>query len=197
MPLPGRGANTRRPVRTDTACLAVFDVAAADEVWEDVLFDGPGHTHAAGGLVTHTGTVATHPDMDGVFPTVVVSDAAGRTRGFVVDLDPYRQYLAGLRDPAGPHPGAVGWAAPTAVRLLTDHAVFGDPAGLPGADGTGGLVDLRFPSPAGLLYATVFTAAGIRRWWVVGWAPRTLLVVQPEHSHDRVDQVAEAGEEQQ
>lgn len=70
----------------------------------------------------------------------------------------------------GHHVVADGWSEPVTVRLVTETAVLGDPAGLPQADDTGGLLDLAFPAPAGTLQVSVYYEAGIRRDLLAVWA---------------------------
>lgn len=71
----------------------------------------------------------------------------------------------------GHGPAADGWSRPVEVFLLSDRALFGDPAGLPEADNTGGLLDVRWPERAGVVHASVFTERGVRRSLVAVWTP--------------------------
>jgi hypothetical protein len=71
----------------------------------------------------------------------------------------------------GHGPVADGWSRPVEVFLLSDRAVFGDPAGLPEADNTGGLLEVRWPERGGVVHASVFTERGVRRSLVAVWVP--------------------------
>lgn len=210
LPLP-EGTREEVEVYTGTACLAFMDVEAVAEVWEDLLYDGHGHSHGAGGLALNGASVGTQVEHDGEFPVEVVRDGDGFVLALRVNLDPYGDDLADVRqldhtaahahvhthdgghthhhhDHAhddhghghghGDHDGhghggghPEGWSPAEQVRLLSDRVVFGDPAGLPEADNTGGLLDLRFPSAAGAVTFTVFTESGLRRELRACWAP--------------------------
>lgn len=63
-----------------------------------------------------------------------------------------------------------GWTRPVEVFLLSGTAMFGDPAGLPEADNTGGLLDLRWPAEGGVLHASVYAEGGVRRSLAVVWS---------------------------
>jgi len=65
---------------------------------------------------------------------------------------------------------AEGWSHPASVTLVSEDAVFGNPAGLPDADDTGGLLDFQWPAAGGVLTASVFTRRGVRRRLVVAWS---------------------------
>lgn len=158
-------------VRTNTACLAVVDPVAAAGVWADLLFDGPGHRHGPGGLMLTGHAAGVHVAYDGDFPVRLLLDAAGRIGGFTVDLDPYRD----LVDPPGPRlrrDAGVRWTEACPVPLVSDRVLLGDPAGLPEADGTGGLLTVRFPAPVGVLWLAVGSVGGRRREVGAVWQPR-------------------------
>lgn len=91
------GETVQASVYTGTACLALMDATAAGQVWEDLLYDGTGHEHGAGGLMLNGPAVGTHLEHDGDFPVEMVIDAAGRVLGFRVNLDPYAEDLADVR----------------------------------------------------------------------------------------------------
>jgi hypothetical protein len=174
-------------VPTGTACLALMDSDSVAAVWQDLLFDGHDHEHAAGGLMLNGASLGLHVDYDGQFPVAVLLDADGTVRGLRVDLDPYRDDLDSLRRPAGwsqeqeaeplrahahdtdAGASADGWSAPTSVRLTSARALLGDPAGLPQADGTGGLLPLTFPAAGGLLSASVRRASGTPQELLAVW----------------------------
>lgn len=65
-----------------------------------------------------------------------------------------------------------GWSEPVAVTLPSDRAVFGDPAALPEADNTGGMLALRWPAAGGVAHASVYSDRGVRRALAVIWAPQ-------------------------
>lgn len=202
------GTREEADVYTGTACLAFMDVEAVADVWEDLLYDGHGHSHGAGGLAINGASVGTQVEHDGEFPVEVVRDSDGHVVALRVNLDPYGDDLADVRQldhaaahaqvhthdgghthhhhdhahdghhhthahdahddhdhdhdgHGGGHPE--GWSPAEQIRLLSDRVVFGDPAGLPEADDTGGLLDLRFPAPGGTVTFTVFTDSGLRR----------------------------------
>lgn len=207
-------------VYTGTACLALIDVAHVADVWEDLLFDGHDHEHAAGGLMVNGASVGTHLDHDGDFPVDVVVDEHDHVVGLRVNLDPYAHDLLDVRHDDSPTTGhghshehghgvsgdahthdestghghghghahghdddatghghghgesghAEGWSDVSTVRLDGARAVFGDPAGVDEADGTGGLLDLVFPAPGGLLTLSVNTHDGIRSLLQVTWS---------------------------
>jgi hypothetical protein len=172
-------------VPTGTACLALMDLDSVDAVWQDLLYDGHDHEHAAGGLMLNGASLGLHVDYDGQFPVAVLLDAAGLVRGLRVDLDPYRDDLDSLRRPANWTPAheqeplhgqvghghdADGWSAPAVLRLLSARALLGDPAGLPQADGTGGLLPLTFPTAGGLLSASVRRAGGLPQELLAVWS---------------------------
>lgn len=217
------GERSEEVLYTGTACLALMDADATGEVWEDLLFDGYGHEHGAGGLMLNGAAVGTHLEHDGEFPVEVVRDADGFVTGFRVNLDPYAEDLAEVRnlDGHGGHPHAHshahshadgeadhehgpehahshdhdgghdgghdhahgedhehehghghadGWSLVEEVTLVSDRAVLGDPAGLPEADNTGGLIAFTFPAPAGTVSLSVFTDSGLRRELVARWS---------------------------
>lgn len=198
------GDREERVAYTGTACLAAMDAHFTAEVWEDFLYDGVDHDHAAGGLMINSASFGTHLEHDGDYPTVLVRDPGGKVVGFSVNLDPYASDLADVRaeahaaeahahphshgeghehdhahdhDHDGVDADAVGhghhrdgWSEPTSVRLVSARALFGDPAGLPEADDTGGLLDLDFPAAGGELTISVYTEHGLRRELVAVWA---------------------------
>lgn len=217
-------------VFTGTACLALMDVDVVAEVWEDLLYDGHGHSHGAGGLALNSASVGTQVEHDGEFPVEVYRDADGSVVALRVNLDPYGDDLADVRDldylaahahthshtnghthhhphdhghahgahdhdhshshddhshaydhdhdhdghgdghgHGGGHPE--GWSPVEQIPLPSGQAVLGDPAGLPEADDTGGLLDLRFPATGGRVALTVFTESGLRRELRAVWSP--------------------------
>jgi hypothetical protein len=138
-------------IHTGTACLALMDLAAAADVWEDLLFDGHGHQHAGGGLMLNGAALGTHFDYDGDFPVRLNADGEGRVLALQVNLDPYGDDLEhGHGHDEAPHGGHEpipdGWSEPVTVPLTSDRAVLGDPAGLPEADDVGGLLDVQWPA---------------------------------------------------
>lgn len=174
-------ATTRHTsVETRTACLALMDTTVTATVWEDLLFDGDQHSHAPGGLLLNRASLATHLPHDGHFPVTLHLDDTGLVLGLDINLDPYSDdeedahhtRLHG-NNPTGhstsTHPD--GWTTPTHVHLTSAHAVLGDPSGLPEADAVGGLLNLHFPSSAGLLRATTRTQNGTRTILRATWQP--------------------------
>lgn len=81
-------------IYTGTSCLALIDVEVTGDVWEDLLYDGTGHDHGAGGLMLNSAALATHLNHDGDFPVRVISDSDGRTLAVRIDLDPYANDLS-------------------------------------------------------------------------------------------------------
>lgn len=225
-------ASEEKDVYTGTACLAFMDVDVVSEVWEDLLYDGHGHDHGAGGLALNSAAVGTQLEHDGEFPVEVFRDAEGAVVALRVNMDPYADDLADVRtldyvaghahahshsdghthhhshthghdhgahdhdhdhahahsheghghghghdedghehehSHGGGHPE--GWSQVERIPLPSGQAILGDPAGLPQADDTGGLLNLRFPQPGGVVAFTVFTESGLRRELRAVWSP--------------------------
>jgi hypothetical protein len=170
-------------VHTGTACLALMDQATTAQVWEDLLLDGHDHSHGAGGLMFNAASLGTHFDYDGDFPVRLHRSITGQAIALLVHLDPYGEDLDTADHPADhahehgatPDTGhgrhADGWTEPERVDLVSAHAVLGDPAGLPEADDTGGLLDLQWPASGGHLLASVLTEGGRRRYLALLWRP--------------------------
>jgi hypothetical protein len=148
-----------------------MDASTVDVVWADLLYDGIEHDHAAGGLMVHRGAVGTHLPWAAQHGVVVVYGPDGTLAGFDVDLDPLRDEFLHDHLHDG-HETVDGWSDPVEVALFSDRAVFGDPVGLPQADGTGGLMDIAWPSPGGVVRVSVLTSSGVRRAMRVTWASR-------------------------
>lgn len=193
LPVPADLASVEAvSVYTGTACIALMDGAHVSDVWEDLLYDGHDHEHGGGGLMMNAASLGTHFDHDGDFPVRVFRNADGKAVGLEVDLDPYGDDLDSLRRPEGwssedehthlhaegvehdhEHghaPAPDGWSEPVSVSLVSNHALLGDPAGLPEADDTGGLFDLVWPAGLGKVEASVFTFGGVRRLLAVTWS---------------------------
>ncbi|MGV8847034.1 hypothetical protein [Tessaracoccus sp.] len=71
---------------------------------------------------------------------------------------------------ASGHGPSEGWSAVSIVDLMTDRMSAGDPAGLPQADDTGGLVDLVFAAPGGRLSIAVLTQDRVRTLMRMVWS---------------------------
>ena len=188
LPVPTDLIGEEVEVHTDTACLALMDTVEAGEVWEDLLYDGHDHDHGAGGLMMNEASIGTHFEHDGDFPVRLYTDAEGKVRALEVNLDPYNDDLDSLRRPdewteedehdhghdhefEHHHPRPVdGWSEPVTVPLESGTAVFGNPAGLPQADDTGGLVDIAWPAEVGQVQATTYADGGFRRVLRVVWS---------------------------
>lgn len=173
---------------TGTACLTLLDAATASQVWEDLLYDGHDHEHGAGGLMLNRASAGTHLEHDGSFPVTLYRVASGEVVGFEVNLDPYGEDLDSLRRPDGwtdedehhhadhvrehvhGHTADDGWSQPVSVKLVSQDAVLGDPAALPDADDTGGLLSLRWPGPDGSVRLSVLSLGGFRRRLRVAWS---------------------------
>jgi hypothetical protein len=165
-----------------------MDQESVTGVWEDLLYDGHDHQHGAGGLMLNGASFGTHVEYDGDFPVHLVRDSGGAVTAFSVDLDPYRDDLDSLRRPHGwsdehehEHEHGHGhghedghedgWSAPERVTLVSNQALLGDPAALPQADNTGGLLTLNFPASAGTLAVSVLTQGRVRRYLTAAWTP--------------------------
>lgn len=204
------GTERSSSVYTGTACLAAMDSQVTAEVWEDLLYDGTGHDHAAGGLMTNSAALGTHLEHDGDFPVRMVLDHDGQVLAFAVNLDPYAEDLNDVRHldlhgdgqghdhehshgstthshlhshehdhthaedddhgHSGDHGHGDGWSSVTRIQMVGNKVLFGDPAGLPEADATGGLLEMTFPDSEGTLTASVYTEHGMRRELLVVWS---------------------------
>lgn len=153
---------------SDSGVLALMDVAAVGEVWADLLYDGAEHEHADGGLMYHSGAFGTHLSMPGYTTVNVAYNAYGLAVGFDVDLDPYDDELP-VEFHDHHHGPADGWTDEISVFVPSDAALFGDPVGVDEADGTGGLVELNWPSVNGLLRVAVRSEGGVRKSLRAHW----------------------------
>lgn len=156
-----------RLVTSETACLALMDVDVISRVWDDLLYDGVDHDHGSGGLMLHSGAFGLHLVWPAQHPVAVAYDPSGVLCGFEVDLDPLAE-----DDFSDLDEDVSGWSAPVSVPLLSGRAVFGDPSGLPQADGTGGLMEIAWPAAGGAVDVTVLYEHGSRRTLRLRWRPR-------------------------
>ena len=163
-------------VPVGSGCLALMDPDRVAAVWEDLLFDGHEHDHAPGGLMLHRGAIGTHLLWATSVP-VAMLHTDGDLIGLSIDLDTIEDELLSDELFAGgdDHAHVDGWSEPHTVAWVSDLALLGDPAGLPEADATGGLMTLRWPAAAGHISGTVLTTHGIRREWRILWHRRPVM----------------------
>lgn len=168
----------RESFRVGTACMALMDTECAAQVWRDLLFDGQGHKHGPGGLMMNRASVGRHLPYDGEFDVVFLTDVEGCVVGAVINVDPYADALEPYRDihdseghgHGHGHGDVEGWTPAVAVPWVSAQAVLGDPAGLPEADATGGLLDVRFPMAGGVVTSTVHVANRVAQRWLWVWS---------------------------
>lgn len=156
-----------------SGCLAIMDPSRVSAVWEDLLFDGHDHDHAPGGFMLHRGAIGTHL-LWATEVRVEMMHTDGNLIGLSIDLSSIEDEL--LDDELfTDHSHPEGWSAPHTVAWETGAALLGDPAGLPEADATGGLMTLRWPADGGHISGTVLTTGGVRREWRILWHPEPLM----------------------
>lgn len=169
-------------ISTDSGVLVLADNADGAEQWEDLLYDGTGHSHHDGGFAVAGRSVGTHVPYDGRYTLTLVHDAAGQVQMASVSLQHIADtlhdvdhHVPGADTPAshdhghghGAHPD--GWSAPYSIALSATESMFGDPVGL--LDGEAEvLARIQWPNEPGMVSFTAHAHDGFRDTLVFAWS---------------------------